>query len=273
MHVEWFEGAEHRPFVLNGTRGSALLIHGFMGTPAEMRPLADELNNAGFTVYVPLLPGFGGDIANLGEVGRHDWLKAAGQIWEDLYQRGSADILLGFSMGGAVAMHLARDHSPVRLILIAPLWKLLGGDPKLNALPLIKYVIRHVKPFARADFSDPALRRFFEGVAPNGNIDDPAVQEMIRNEIKLPTRTLDELRRLAASSAKLAPEITAQTLVLQGTEDASVLSKHTRELVSKMNANARLVELSGEHLLVSDQRSTWPSVRDEVLDIAMEAVR
>jgi carboxylesterase len=273
MHGNWFEGAVHRSFVLNGTRGSALLIHGFMGTPSEMRPLALALNNAGFTVYAPLLPGFGANISQLGQVGRTEWLTAAGQIWSDLHARGDADVLLGFSMGGAVALHLANELPPSRLILLAPLWKLLGGDPRIRALPVVKHIVKTVRPFARADFSDPELRRFFSGVAPNSNIDDPDVQNMIRNDIQLPTRTLDELRRLAANSAKLAPTISAPTLVLQGTEDASVLSHHTAELVSSMNASARLIELIGEHLLVSDEQPTWPRVRDEVIQFAEQAVR
>jgi carboxylesterase len=273
MHGNWFEGAEHRSFVLNGNRGSALLIHGFMGTPAEMRPLAAALNDSGFRVYAPLLPGFGANISHLDQVGRREWLAAVGQIWSDLHARGDADVLLGFSMGGAIALHLANELPPSRLILLAPLWKLLGGDPRLQALPVVKHFVRTVRPFARADFSDPEIRRFFSGVTPNGDIDDPDMQNMIRNDIKLPTSTLDELRRLAANSVKLAPRITAPTLILQGTGDVSVRSRHTAELVSKMNTNAQLIEVTGDHLLVSDDRDTWPRVRDEVIHFAEQAVR
>ena len=36
-----------------------LLVHGFTGSPASMRPWAEYLNQHGYTVTVPLLPGHG----------------------------------------------------------------------------------------------------------------------------------------------------------------------------------------------------------------------
>ena len=36
-----------------------LLVHGFTGSPASMRPWAEYLNQRGYTVKVPLLPGHG----------------------------------------------------------------------------------------------------------------------------------------------------------------------------------------------------------------------
>ena len=36
-----------------------LLVHGFTGSPSSMRPWAEYLNQKGFTVRVPLLPGHG----------------------------------------------------------------------------------------------------------------------------------------------------------------------------------------------------------------------
>lgn len=50
---------EHRPFTLGEGAGAALLIHGFPGTPAEVRPLAQALSERGWKVRAPLLPGFG----------------------------------------------------------------------------------------------------------------------------------------------------------------------------------------------------------------------
>ena len=71
-----FQGEEHRPFLLNGDRGAALLVHGFPGTPAEMRPLATVLNNAGWTTKGILLPGFGAEIETLGGRDPADWVES-----------------------------------------------------------------------------------------------------------------------------------------------------------------------------------------------------
>ena len=58
-------GPEHETFTLPGGRPAALLLHGFLGTPAEMRGLGEALHEQGWTVYAPLLPGFGSDIETL----------------------------------------------------------------------------------------------------------------------------------------------------------------------------------------------------------------
>ena len=53
------QGAEE--FFLPGTNGGAvLLIHGYTGTPAEMRPLGDYLQQLGYTVLGVRLAGHGG---------------------------------------------------------------------------------------------------------------------------------------------------------------------------------------------------------------------
>jgi carboxylesterase len=271
MQGEWFPGEEHRTFELPGDRGGSLLLHGFMGTPSEMRPLARELNMAGFSAYAPLLPGFGEQIGSLGEVGRKEWVNAAARRWTAMHRRGQGDILIGFSMGGALALHLANAFPPRRLILLAPLWKVMGGDWRLRLLPVLKHFIREVRPFARADLTDPNVRKFFTGLNPDIDVHDPEVEEMIRSEIALPTRTLDELRLLALESGTLARRVTVPTLVIQGTNDVSVHAADTRRLVSKMGTNVRLVEMSAEHMVVSNEYPSWKQVRELVLDFATGA--
>ena len=63
-----FTEDEHQPFrksARGAMRGAALLVHGFPGTPADMRPLAASLAAAGWDVDAPLLPGFGPEIITL----------------------------------------------------------------------------------------------------------------------------------------------------------------------------------------------------------------
>ena len=54
----------------------ALLLHGFPGTPAELRPLGQALAFAGVRAQAPLLPGFGPAMQRLGDVGAREWLAA-----------------------------------------------------------------------------------------------------------------------------------------------------------------------------------------------------
>jgi carboxylesterase len=261
VQVDWFASEDHRSFEYPGNGSGALMLHGFMGTPKELRPIGRELAQEGFHVYGPVLPGFGERISALGTVGRADWIGEASQLWAEIYRDGRPGVLFGFSMGAAVALHLAHTCPPDRLILVAPLWKVMGGDWKLKLLPVLKHVIRRVKPFSRTDFNDPGVRQFFESALPELDIDDPEVQQALRKHVELPTQTIDELRRLAIDSGEIASEVNVPTLVIQGTDDLTVRASDTRELVSRIGNNARLEELSGGHLLVSDQERSWQEMR------------
>ena len=50
-----------------------LLVHGFTGSPASMRPWAEYLNQRGYTVKVPLLPGHGTTPEDLNLVKWEEW--------------------------------------------------------------------------------------------------------------------------------------------------------------------------------------------------------
>lgn len=266
MQSNWFESPRHRPFDCGNGPNSALLLHGFMGTPAEMRPLGELLCSMGYRAIGPLLPGFGERVHELPTVSGADWLSAASSGWDAVHAGRGRSILIGFSMGGALAIHLAHRRPPDRLILIAPLWKLLGGSPALRLLPLVKRAVSTVKPFARADLNDPDTRRFFSEAVPDLDLDDPEVQRQLREEVELPTATLDELRRQAGRAAELIADISVPTLILQGLDDTSVRPRDTRELVLRMGRNTRLVELPGDHMLVSPEKDCWDHVKETVID-------
>ena len=50
-----------------------VLVHGYTGTPSSMRPWAEYLNQQGYTVRVPLLPGHGTKPEDLSEIKWQQW--------------------------------------------------------------------------------------------------------------------------------------------------------------------------------------------------------
>lgn len=257
---------EHTSFTLPGERGGALLIHGFMGTPEEMRPLANALSARGYQTVAPLLPGFGRELNRINDVGHDDWIGAASREWDSLHSAGRANLLIGHSMGGAIAMEIAARRPPDKLILLAPLWRMMGGNWSVALLPVLKHVFRRAQPFAQIDFSDPKVRGLFELAVPGIDLDDRTVQESLRNDASISTATLDELRRVARAAGKQAGRITADTLVIQGTVDYTVRARDTRSLASRLGPNTRLMEVETGHLVLDPDSATWPLVRDSILD-------
>ena len=268
QHVNemFYSDPEHRPFRFEAGSSRALLIHGFLGSPRELRPLAQELANAGVTASGVLLPGFGADIARLKEVRAEEWVAAARAAWEETREGTTRTTLIGFSMGGAIALRLAAEAglAPDQLILLAPHWKF--ADRRAVVLPMAKYVIREFKPFGHIDFDSPDMRRMLAELAPGADLDDPDVRYALRNSATIPTRALAELRRVGLSAAAGASRISAPATILQGLQDRTTLPGYSRELAARMGADLR--EIPGDHLIVDPQRSSWSSVRDIVVSLA-----
>jgi len=65
MPLKVFQGEQHADFLIECGEPAALLIHGFPGTPAEMRPLAPLLNSARSPTRGLLLPAFRAHIDSL----------------------------------------------------------------------------------------------------------------------------------------------------------------------------------------------------------------
>jgi carboxylesterase len=256
----------HEPFHLEAGPRRAVLIHGFTGTPHDMRPLAEALAAAGVSAHAPLLPGFGADIDRLRQVRAEDWLAAARQAWLQTRREAERSTLIGFSMGGAVALRLAAEPGPApdELILLAPHWKF--ADRRALLLPLGKFVIHDFKPFARADFGDPRVRHMFAELAPEADLDDPEIRRRLRESASIPTSALDQLRRIGIAAAAAAPRITVPTTIVQGLQDTTTLPRHSRTLAARTGATLR--EVPGDHLLVDPTRPSWPHVSETVVQIA-----
>ena len=95
-----------------GTNGAGvLLIHGFTGTPDSMRPVANALNEAGFTVSAPLLEGHGTTVEKCEKSTWKDWLKSAQTAYVELHQKCSKIFVCGLSMGALLSLKLAIDYS------------------------------------------------------------------------------------------------------------------------------------------------------------------
>ena len=141
---------DHREFNYGDGPARALLIHGFLGSPRDMRPLAEALAAAGVATRGVLLPGFGPDTARLSRVRAEEWLDAARTAWNDLRRGAERTTLVGFSMGGAIALKLAAEAglAPDHLVLLAPHWKF--ADRRTVFLPVGRHFIRQVKPFGDA---------------------------------------------------------------------------------------------------------------------------
>jgi len=262
-----FAGEEHRSFVWQGSAGAALRVHGFPGTPAEMRPIGAVLRDAGWNVHGLMLPGLGADIANLERRAGRDWSDAVRQALGKLQQSHSPVLLVGYSMGGSLALNAAREQRPEGLVLLAPFWSF--GENWLSLFwPAISLTFRRIKPLKRADFSVPEVRRSVQRMFGNIDLDDPEIQSALR-KLTASTKPIEQLSRLGRSAFKQAAKIEAPILVIQGSRDRVVPPLRTWRLLENFIRSPEYHEIEAGHDLVDPQSGAWDQVREALLRFAL----
>lgn len=256
--LQAFRDEEHRPFLWAGDANAALLLHGFPGTPAEMRPLAHSLHQAGWTVQGLLLPGFGAQIDTLAGKTATDWIEAACSALANLQRSHQQVALVGYSMGGAVALNAAAVQPPDSLVLLAPFWK-LGNGLQSFLWPLLKRLFPTFHPFRDADFSDPVVRENIGNLFPNQDLDDPAMQKELQ-EFTIPASILDQLRRIGLDAYANAPKVTTPGLIIQGTADETSTRQATRALLARLASPIEYHEIPTDHQLVRPENGGFLQV-------------
>jgi carboxylesterase len=104
-------GAE--PWSADGGPHGALVLHGFTGNCAGVRPVAEALHARGFALEMPLLPGHGTKVEDLLPTTFDDWYDAAENALERLQDRVDRILVTGLSMGGALTCVLAVEHPEI----------------------------------------------------------------------------------------------------------------------------------------------------------------
>ena len=141
---------------------AALLIHGFADTPQTLRLLSEYLHREhGWTTRAPLLPGHGRTLAAFDASGLRAWRDAVHVEYLDLKARHETVVLVGLSMGGALAtLEASIDESLPALVLLAPYLTPPARAQRLAPLAnLINLMVPYLKGGDREkSIFDPAAR-------------------------------------------------------------------------------------------------------------------
>jgi carboxylesterase len=190
---------EGDPFLWEGGATGILLIHGYTATTAEVRPLARVLQQQGYTVAGPLLPGHNTRPEDANRCRWRDWVGAVEESYRQLTAHCQRVIIGGESMGALLALYLASEHPEAAATLAyAPALK-LKLHPRQIAL------IRLLAPFV------PYIRKQEMG-------DDPLWQ----GYTVYPLKGARELLRLQREVRGRLSRINQPILIVQGRLDATV---------------------------------------------------
>ena len=223
----------------DGRRG-VLLIHGFAGSPPELRGIGEHLAARGWRAYGLLVPGHGLRPVDLHRTRWEDWAAGVQLAFDELAAECDSVAVVGQSMGGALALHLAATEMRVRAVaaLATPLW--LPGF-LVNFLPLIRHVVRWHTPSSEVDLWDEA-----------------AVEELHSYGVRSMS-SINELRRLVGTVRDELAEVRAPVLVLHGARDRLIApacaAEIARRLVSSTDVELHVYPRSGHAISIDVDRA------------------
>jgi carboxylesterase len=224
----------------DGSSPAVLLIHGFGGSPVDVKPLCDALRKRGYAFHAVLLPGHGTTPRDLKNIKETDWLNATRRAYEQLKQEYGAVSVVGFSMGGAIAVSIAAENDVSKLVLISPYFKVRQrwfyfGKPEDWARRFARIVPYVKKPKA-------------------GQINDSNGLERYIAYRNLPTKSISELSTLGRSAVKKAEDVRCDTLWMHSKSDIVAdfqLSKEVFETIPAKKKHFVQYEKSN-HILLYD---------------------
>ncbi len=222
----------------HGQRG-ALLIHGFAGTPPELRRLGERLAASGYRCHGPLLAGHGTAPEELRRTSWRDWVASARAALEVLRTESASIAVCGQSAGGAIALHLA------------------ATEPDIDAVACLATPLRLA---ARGLWLLPAAKHLYRWHIPGSEIDLYRLRGMeeLWSYRRRSTSAIHELLRLCATVGDELVAVRAPVLILHGERDTVVEPSNAaeieRRLLSSPAVRRRTFPRSGHGLSVDIDR-------------------
>jgi carboxylesterase len=224
-------------FFLEGGPVGVLLIHGFTGSPPEMRLVGDYLHQRDYTVSAPRLPGHGTTVDDMNRRKWTEWTECAEDALIDLRTRCEQVFVGGLSMGSVLTLHLAAHYPKLSgAIVYSPaMWV---ANRLIYLTPVLKYLI-------------PKRPQSGES-----NLTDPQADLRLWSYDQDPVRAAHELLKLIRRVQRALPHITCPLLVMHSTLDQAIhpdSARRTYERVGSTDKELVTLRNSGHCITVDSE--------------------
>ncbi|WP_432353185.1 alpha/beta hydrolase [Sporosarcina sp. A2] len=218
-------------------RTGVIILHGFTGGSFEVSPFIRFLKEkTDWIIEVPILPGHepGG---RLSEITAEAWLMEAEITFRHLRKRTDRIVVVGFSMGGLIALHLALRYPVDRLVLLSAAAKYISPRLLLADAAIL--------------LAEPVIRQF----PPNTFYH--LYQYKIANT---PIRSAYQFTRIVRQIAPYYEKITTPVCIVQGKQDGIVPYSSAELLYKSLGSKEKELIFSDNgkhHICYSDDCEQW----------------
>jgi carboxylesterase len=222
------------PFFFPGNTTGCLLVHGFTGTPKEMRKLGEFLAQQGYTVLGIRLAGHATQIKDMMRTQWKDWVASVEDGLNFLKFCTDHIYVIGLSMGGVLAFYTAEHYQVKGAICLSTPFSL----PKNNIMPFLK-LISLVQPEISKGASD-------------WHDNDVAHNHVAYKNY--PTICIPELAKLMDETREGLPQIQVPVLMMQSRADHTIPSDSMQNYFDRLGSQKKemvWVENSG-HIITRE---------------------
>ncbi|MHA2035575.1 MAG: alpha/beta hydrolase [Promethearchaeota archaeon] len=207
------------PFYFEGNKIGILLIHGGGGgTCADLKPLAEELHKKlGFTIHVPLLPGYGTTPEDLKNATVDEWKQTLDREINQLVQKCEKIIVGGHSMGGILTLIFAGNYPFDGIFTISAPIGIRNVASKFA--PFFKYFIK----FYPLKWSKLEKETHGKWVGYK----------------KIPLNIVTKINKLLKEMRFVLPKITCPVILFQGQLDLDIKSKSMDEIFNQIGSKSK----------------------------------
>jgi carboxylesterase len=244
------------PIRVSGEEPGVLALHGYGGTPFEVKLVVEVAQSLGLAACAPLLPGHGTHASDLAKTRFADWARGGEAAFDSLLGSSRRVIVIGLSMGSLVAAHLAatRKAEVVALGMLANATRLHSPFPALALRIVDRLGIRDFSvPKVGADIGDPEARATHPsyGLQPIhgaievvragqrtekllGTITVPALIAHGRRDLVCPVANAERVARLLGSTDKRVVILPESHHIITRDYDREILRRELTEFVGRV---------------------------------------
>lgn len=130
-----------KEYFFKGNNIGCLVIHGFTGTPAELRQLGERLNGQGYTVMGVRLKGHGTTIEDMEQCSYKDWALSVEEGYRKLKATCDTIYVIGHSMGSLLSLYIGENYEVNKIVALSP--PFINKDKRAEFAFIIKYFMKY----------------------------------------------------------------------------------------------------------------------------------